>query len=90
MSRRTIDNMVEVESARGRQQIRRLLTDYPNISTSMIGIHVRPSIGRIWKSILDEMVAEGEVIVEERTSVDGRTITVHYLPDQPANNVAAG
>lgn len=76
----------QVQAAR--DAIRRVLEDYPRISRSMIGIHVRPQIGRVWTDVLEEMIGSGQVIRETRVKENGREIVIHYLAEPVVREVA--
>jgi hypothetical protein len=61
-----------------REAIVRLMRTYgPKLSTTMVGIHVRP-FGTDWRDIFEEMIRDGTVI-RETENVGGRIVFIHQL-----------
>ena len=64
-----------------RSVIVRLMSTYgPKLSTTMIGIHVRP-YGAGWRRVFEQMVIDGTVI-REAANVDGRVVFIHTLSEE--------
>lgn len=66
----------------GERTIIRLLRDYPNINLSMIGIMCRPTMGPVWKNILQELVKEGVVLQYNKERPNGNLYTVYCLSNE--------
>jgi hypothetical protein len=64
-----------------REAIVRLMKTYgPKLSTTMVGIHVRP-YGADWRDIFEEMIRDG-TIVRETENVGGRIVFIHQLTSE--------
>lgn len=69
---------VDEETALIVQRIQHVLQYFPKLSHSMLQIGLGPSLAaKVWRPILDEMIIEGEVVVETVTTTtpSGRSQT---------------
>lgn len=60
--------------------IMRTLKNYPNISRSMLSVHVRP-LHPEWTAALDQLVDEGRVVREAVLRDSGRASVIYRLSD---------
>jgi hypothetical protein len=71
-----------------RERITRILERSPNISVSMMIPHVRP-YRRDWRSVLEQMIADGTVVRESIPNGSVRMSFVHRLAEPTSATAAA-
>lgn len=76
---RALGGMLIEQVNRGEREVLRVLRDYPNINLSMIGIMVRPTIGPMYKIILQSLVKEGVVLNYAKERPNGTVYMVYCL-----------
>jgi hypothetical protein len=60
------------------QRIKHVLLHFPKLSHSMLQIGLGPAMSvKVWRPVLDEMIVEGEIVVEtvHTTTPSGRSQT---------------
>lgn len=62
-----------------RKAIRETLIAHPGISKTALSACIRPGHGPMWRSVLEEMVQDGEVIEEEADKPYGRRPLIYTL-----------
>ena len=71
---------VEEATYRAEQAILRTLKNYPNITRSMLSVHLRPTY-KNWTDALKELIERGEVIQETVVRDTNRAVVIYHLPE---------
>lgn len=79
--KKNVSDLLLEQVQEGERAIIRVLRDYPNISQSMIGIHVRPTVGPVWRELLDSLIEEGVIITYAKERPNGTQYFVYCLAD---------
>jgi predicted ArsR family transcriptional regulator len=61
------------------ESIRNVLREHPGISKTALSGLIRPTHGQMWRSVLEGMVKDGEVIEQEKVVAMGRPPLVYTL-----------
>jgi hypothetical protein len=74
------DVQTDADISRTKQVIIRTLRYYPNISRSMLGLHVRPA-HKNWDEVLEKLVEEGVVVREAVIRDTNRSSVIFRVSD---------